>query len=137
MWRLFFISCFVGLGCNGSTVQGSCCLNRIKPILEQWLTSEGIIPQKSDGEELNVLNHRIQNANSVPLQQKVAISLRFLWPTIGNVLIATFCPPFGKFLMNECYSLCLRGMRACYVRCAQRRRRVKNQKECLIQQPHN
>ncbi len=131
LWRLLFIGCLIGWGYNGNIVKGFCCLSRLAPILEQWLTSEGIITQKSDGEELNVLNHPIQDANSVPIRQ-VAISLRFLWPTIGNVLITTACPPFGKFLMNGCFSLCLGGMKACYDRCAPRRRRVKSQKEYVM-----
>ncbi len=130
LWRLLFIGCLVGWGYNGNIAHGFCCLSALAPILEQWLTFEGIIPQKSNGEELNVLDHPIQDASSVSIKQKADIFLTSVRPIIGNVIIITVCPSFGKLLMNGCYSLCL-NVKACYDRRALRRR-VKSQKDCAM-----
>ncbi len=130
LWCLFFVGCVIGWRCNGNIVQRCCCLTPLAPILEQWLISEGIIPQKSDGEELSVVNHPIQDASCVPIKQKAAIFLTFVRPIIENVLITTACPPFGKFVVSRCYSLCL-GMKVCYDRCTVRRR-VKSRKDVAM-----
>ncbi len=129
LWRLLFIGCLTRCGgYNGDVAQGFCCLGALRPILEQWLTFEGIIPQKSNGEEVNLFRHPIQDASSAPIKQKAGIFLESIRPIVGNVIVITVCPSFGKFLVNGCYSLCL-SMKACYNRCAFR---LKSRKDCAM-----